>query len=317
MKIGFKTLLLVGVLTAAAGFAGCNIGNKDSDSGNSAPASNGEVKRASLNLTIDEYPKINGSTANLPLMAEFMSRVTGIPLEEAQTRVTASKTAMAWNSMSYEDSTVDMLLVYEAPEDTKDVVEQALERWDVTPIGRDGLVFLTHKSNPVKNLESQQIKDVYTGKITNWKELGGDGLTIKAFQRNNDSGSQAMFMKLAMENQSPMEPPKDWVMGGMGELIDNVSAYDNSGGALGYSVFYYASEMYANPDLKILSVNGVEPSNKTIESGDYPYCNDFYMVTNKDISEDSPTYKLREWILSDEGRQVMTEAGYVAPKAFG
>jgi len=87
---------------------------------------------------------------------------------------------------------------------------------------------------------------------------------IAAFQRNGNSGSQTLFLKLLMKDSKTMAPREGLVPGGMFALIEGVSAYDGTGGAIGYSVFYYASLMYANPDIKLLSVNGIAPSNESI-----------------------------------------------------
>lgn len=86
-------------------------------------------------------------------------------------------------------------------------------------------------------------------------------------------------------------------------MIEQVADYDNGGGAIGYSVYYYASLMYQKPELRILSVNDVEPSAQSIKDGSYPLLNDFYLVIRKDEPVGSAARQLRDWILSDNGRQ--------------
>lgn len=81
------------------------------------------------------------------------------------------------------------------------------------------------------------------GKITNWKEVGGDDLEIAPFQRNAESGSQVLMEKLVMDGQAMMEPPEGYMLSEMGTLMEAVRSYDNSASAIGYSVFYYASDM--------------------------------------------------------------------------
>lgn len=121
---------------------------------------------------------------------------TGIDLEAAQSAISVSTTAYAWESFGLypdEDYTARMLVVYEAPDYVKDELKEADAQLEQKPIGRDALVFIVNEENPVKSLTRQQLKDIYAGKITNWKEVGGDDLDIVAFQRSEDSGSQTLF----------------------------------------------------------------------------------------------------------------------------
>jgi len=260
-------------------------------------------------LTEDNYPRVDGSTANIPLMERLYSEVCGVPLDVAEGRVTASGgTGAVWNSMI--EGHADLLLVYEAPESFHEAI--SAERLEIAPIGRDGLVFIVNTRNPVNNLTISQLVGIYTGRIVDWKKVGESSGPIAAFQRNEDSGSQTLFLKLLMKGTKPMDPLPGFVPGQMGDLLEGVAAYDGSGGAIGYSVYYYASLMYANPDIKILSVNGVEPSNETIQDGTYPLTNDFYVVIRASEPDDSPARLLRDWLLTEEGSRLLTEAGYVS-----
>lgn len=69
-----------------------------------------------------------------------------------------------------------MLVVYEAPDYVKEELKEANAQLEQKPIGRDALVFIVNENNPVKSLTRQQLKDIYAGKITNWKEVGGEDL---------------------------------------------------------------------------------------------------------------------------------------------
>jgi phosphate transport system substrate-binding protein len=165
--------------------------------------------------------------------------------------------------------------------------------------------------NPVENLIREQLIGIYTGAISNWSEVGGEEGDVKAFQRNQESGSQTLFLGLLMKDIEPMEPPKELRPGTMGELIDAVAAYDGTGGAIGFSVYYYANLMYENPNLKLLSVDGIAPAADSIGSMEYPLVNDFYAVIRKTEPADSPARLMRDWLLSDEGRQRMLDENYV------
>ena len=302
-----STILAI-CLIAMLVFTGCTPAQNNSQ--NDEQNDNKDVtQKASLQLSLEEYPRMDGSTANLPMMAEIMSRVCGITLQEAEELTTCTKTSNAWSNVA--NGNADILLVYEAAEDTKAYLETVGTELEVTPVGRDALVFINNEQNPVDNLTQAQLIDIYTGKVTNWNEVGGEDLDIIPYQRVATSGSQSLFMKLLMKDVVPMDAPMELRPAEMGMLIDELARYNNEGNALGYSVFYYASYMYQQPGLRMIAVDGVQPSDDTIADGSYPLLNEYYVVIRADEPEDSPARLLRDWILSDEGRAAIIEAGYI------
>ena len=261
-------------------------------------------------MSLEEYPTVDGSTATMPLMAAVLQKVCGIDAEQAESYVYASKTSQSWIALSNGDA--DLLLVYEVPESTKEQLAQGPEL-EVTAIGRDALVFIVNEQNPVESLTQDQLRDIYTGAVTNWAELGGNDQSIVAFQRDETSGSQTLFEKLLVGDRelTLTDPPTELRPGMMGALVDGLASYNNEGNAIGYSVYYYISEMYAQPGLKLIGVDGVQPEYDTIADSSYPLCNEFYVAIRADEPEDSPTRQLYNWICSEEGKQTLIDAGYV------
>lgn len=261
-------------------------------------------------MSLEEYPTVDGSTATMPLMAAVLQKACGIDAEQAESYVYASKTSQSWIALSNGDA--DLLLVYEAPESTKEQLAQGPEL-EVTAIGRDALVFIVNEQNPVESLTQDQLRDIYTGTVTNWAELGGNDQSIVAFQRDETSGSQTLFEKLLVGDRelTLTDPPTELRPGMMGALVDGLASYNNEGNAIGYSVYYYISEMYAQPGMKLIGVDGVQPEYDTIADSSYPLCNEFYVAIRADEPEDSPTRQLYNWICSEEGKQTLIDAGYV------
>lgn len=261
-------------------------------------------------LSLEEYPKIDGSTAALPLMAKVLSRSCGIDETLAESYCTARKTAQSWLNLS--NGEADLLLVYEAPDSVKERLEEGPEL-EITAIGRDALVFIVNEQNPVKSLSQDQLRDIYCGNVTNWSGFGGEDLGIAAFQRDETSGSYTLFKKLLVGERelTLLDPPTELRPGMMGELIDSLAEYNNEGNAIGYSVYYYINEMYAKPGLRVISVDGVMPEYDTIADASYPLCNEFYAAIRADEPEDSPTRRLYNWICSEEGKQALIDTGYV------
>ena len=302
------SMILAICLIAMLVFTGCTPA-QDNPQNDEQNDNKDVTQKASLQLSLEEYPRMDGSTANLPMMAEIMSQVCGITLEEAEELTTCTKTSNAWSNIA--NGNVDILLVYEAAEDTKAYLETVGTKLEVTPVGRDALVFINNEQNPVDNLTQAQLIDIYTGKVTNWNEVGGEDLDIIPYQRVATSGSQSLFMKLLMKDVVPMDAPMELRPAEMGMLIDELARYNNEGNALGYSVFYYASYMYQQPGLRMIAVDGVQPSDETIADGSYTLLNEYYVVIRADEPEDSPARLLRDWILSDEGSAAIVKAGYI------
>ena len=250
-------------------------------------------------------------------MAQMKADVTGMDLLEAQTSITVSTTAYAWENFGLwsrsdsEDYGAQLLIVYEAPEYVKEELAEADAKLEQKAIGRDALVFIVNEENPVQSLTQQQLRDIYAGKITNWKDVGGQDLDIVAFQRRSDSGSQTLFQKLLIQGGELMDPPTELAPTAMGELVDSLAAYNNSANAIGFSVYYYIDQMYSQPGLRLLSVDGVMPSNDTLADGSYPLCNDFYAVIRPDAAADSPERQLYDWLDTEAGQACIKKAGYV------
>ncbi len=257
-------------------------------------------------------PRIDGSTANIPLISLVIQRLTGVPAAVADNAVKTTGTPQAYQNLVSGET--DLLLVYEADSDTKRLITESGTKLEYHPIGRDALVFFTNSSNPVKSLTTAQYKDIYTGKLTNWKQVGGKDATIIGYQRPEASGSQALFRKYVVGNAKLAKAPADRISGEMGEIIDGVASYANSGNALGYSVYYYLANMYAVDGITMLGVGGVQPSKQTLADGSYPYTNDFFAVIRADEPAGSPARTVLAWLLSADGSKAVADAGYVPAK---
>ena len=267
-------------------------------------------------LRVDEFPITDGSTACIPLIAQIMADTTGLDLETARSAVTTNTTAQAWRNLglygnNYGDS-VKLIIAYEAPESVKEELKTDGDPLEQKAIGRDALVFIVNEDNPVQSLTLQQLKDIYAGTITNWKDVGGKDQEIVAFQRGEDSGSQTLFKKLLIQGGELMDAPTELSPAMMGELVDSIAEYNNSANAIGFSVYYYIDQMYSKPGLRLLAVDGVTPSNDTIADQTYPLCNEFYAAVRQDSAADSPERKVYDWLGTDAGRACIEKSGYVA-----
>ena len=258
-------------------------------------------------LRVDEFPITDGSTACIPLIAQIMADTTGMDLETAQSAVNTNTTAQAWRNLGLYGGN-KLIIAYEAPESVKEELAESGDPLDQKALGRDALVFIVNEANPVQSLTRQQLREIYAGKITNWKEVGGNDQEIVAFQRREDSGSQ----KLLIQGGELMDAPTELAPAMMGELVDNIAEYNNTANAIGFSVYYYISEMYTKPGLRLLAVDDVAPSSQTIADQSYPLCNEFYAAVRQDSASGSPERIVYDWLSTDAGRACVEKSGYVA-----
>ena len=257
----------------------------------------------------ENFPRLNGSTSTVPLGEAVASVLLGESREDVADLVVFDRTTNAYSALLR--GVADLLIVGEPAESNYEEKEYLGFEWEMEAFATDGFVFLINEQNPVDSLTIEQIQKIYTGEITNWKEVGGEDREIIPFQRDEEAGSQNIMKKLVMDGLEMMEPPTDYLIGSMGGLIDAVKGFDGSPGAIGYTVYYYAEEMNMAGGLKLLSVEGVAPNPKTIQSGEYPFLNPKYVVIDANTPEGSPTRLLFDWILSEEGQRLVFQEGYV------
>ena len=176
----------------------------------------------------------------MPLAQAFKAGFTGKNIEE--TEVTHSKTHNAYVNLINGDT--DLILVTYPSEDEQKLAQEKNVELEIVPIVKEAFVFFVNKENQIDNLSLEQIKQIYSGKITNWKEVGGPDAKITAYQRPANSGSQSGMLELVMKNTKIMEAPKENIASGMADIIDVISDYNNKDTAIGYSYYYYATTMY-------------------------------------------------------------------------
>ena len=261
-------------------------------------------------FTRETFPRLDGSTSMVPLAEAVASVLLGEDRESVTDLCQFNRTTQSFRNLAMGEC--DLLLAGEPNAAVFTEMEEQGFAYEIETIAMDGLVFLVNENNPVDSLTTDQIRDIYTGKITNWSQVGGSDAEIIPFQRNEGAGSQALMKKLVMGDTPLAEPPEEYMASSMGELMSVVKSYDNSANAIGYSVYYYANDMQMAQGLKLLKVDGVEPSRETIRSGEYPHRNAYYCVIPASAAEDSPNRILFDWLMSEDGQKLIDLEGYVA-----
>ena len=284
--------------------AGCAARTAGPDAASSAPSAE------PFRFTRENFPRLNGSTATVPLGQAVASVLLGESREEVADLTQFSRTTQSFRELM--EGRADLLLSAEPAESIWQEKEERGFDWEMAPFAVDGLVFLVNRDNPVDSLTTEQIQQIYTGQITNWSQVGGEDLDIVPFQRNAEAGSQTAMLKLVMKDLPMMEAPAGYVRGEMGDLIQAVASYDGTPAAIGYTVYYYANDMKMAEGLKLLAVDGVAPSDQTIRDGEYPFLNNYYVLTAAGLAQDDPAKVLYDWLLSEEGQRLVAHEGYVS-----
>lgn len=267
-----------------------------------------QVSRPSF--TRDDLPRLDGSTSTVPLALAVCAEVLGESREEVQDLVCFNKTTTAYFNLL--EGNADMLIVGEANDDVMARKKELDFAWEKQPFATDAFVFVVNEDNPVDSITVEQARDIYSGKITNWSELGGEDRPITALQRNEGAGSQTLMEKLVMQGTPMMDAPTEYIVTTMGQLMEAVKSFDGSPGAIGYSVYYYAEEMKMAQGLKLLRLEGVEPNPDTIRSETYPLVNPKYIVIPAGEPKNAPNRVLFDWLLSEEGQTLIAKEGYVS-----
>lgn len=264
-------------------------------------------------FTEENYPRVDGSTSMVPLAEAVASVLLGKNRDECAEYAEFNRTTTSFKNLMNGDC--DILIVGEPAAEIYDMREERGFEWDISTIANDGLIFVVNEDNPVDNLTTEQIRKIYTGEIVSWSEVGGGDIPIEPFQRNPTAGSQALMEKLVMRGEAMMAPGV-YQIESMEGLMEAIKNYEDSASAIGYSVYYYANDMKMAEDLKIISVDGVQPSAETIRSKEYPHISEYYAAIAADEPEDSPARIMYNWLIGEEGQSLISHEGYVSVMEF-
>jgi len=169
-------------------------------------------------------------------------------------------------------------------------------------IAMDGIVVIVNDANPISKLSKQQVLDIYTGKITNWSQVGGKDEKIVVVSRDSASGTFEAFGELALKGAKVVNTA---LMQASNQGVATTVA--KTSGAIGYVGIGYIS-----PSVKGIPIDGVTASVKTVLNGKYPYSRPLFMYTNGE-----PQGEVKEFIdfiLSKDGQKIVAEEGFVALK---
>ncbi|WP_300348451.1 phosphate ABC transporter substrate-binding protein [Clostridium sp.] len=171
-------------------------------------------------------------------------------------------------------------------------------------IAYDGIALIVNKDNPVKDLTMEQIKDIYTGKITNWKEVGGYDSPVVVVSREDGSGTRDAFQGIV--GFKPEGLTKDsQISDGSGNIKSLVERNKNTIGYISFS--------YVDDSVNVLKVDGVKPNADNVQKKDYKLARPFLLVYKEDVITKSGR-DLIDFILSEEGQDIVAKDNLIKVK---
>jgi len=262
---------------------------------------------SSLKLT-EDLPVLDGAAALVPVYAAIVDNVypEGSVTYEGGAfsddnyygENFAPDSAMQYKNTvrGYEaivDGTTDILFCAAPSAAQKEYAAQKGVELVYVPVGLEAFVFFVNEKNPVDNLTAEQVRGIYAGEYTNWAQLGGANRIINPVSRLSGSGSQSAMDAFMGDRKTAVKSPLAIL-----------------GGSIGFSFRYYMDGIVADDGVKMLRLNGVYPSAENIQNGDYPVIAQFYAIYRKD-NDNQNIPLLIDWLLSDEGQQIIEGSGYV------
>lgn len=249
--------------------------------------------------------RIKGSDTVLPVAQQTAERFMN---REPDARVTVTGGGTGVGISALMDNTTDIAMASRPIKFSEKMKAKAAKRdIDEVIVAYDALAVVVHPSNPVKKLTRRQLEDIFRGKITNWKQVGGDDRKIVVYSRETSSGTYEFFKESVLKNKNYMSSSLS--MPATGAIIQSVS---QTKGAIGYVGLAYLS-----PRVKSLSVSydGKHFAPPTMESAtdkSYPIVRPLYYYYNTENA--GQVNPLISFILSPAGQEIIKKSGYIPVK---
>ena len=243
--------------------------------------------------TLSGVVNTDGSTSMADVMAVLEETFEGV---NPDVNVNYSGTGSGAGIEAVLAGTVDIGLSSRALKD-EEKAEGAVENI----VALDGVAVVVNPDNGVEDLSVEQIAQIFTGEITNWKELGGEDLEIAVLGREDGSGTRSAFEEIVGVENCVYKNE----YGSTGDVIGNVASNPNAIG--------YASLSAVDDTVKAVKVNGVAPSEDTVKDGTYEIQRPFVMVTKEGVALSAQAQAFLDYAMSDEVAEYIAAAGAVAP----
>jgi phosphate transport system substrate-binding protein len=171
------------------------------------------------------------------------------------------------------------------------------------PVALDGVAIYVHQSSPLQSISQSQLKGIYTGRITSWRDLEGKDAKIVAYSRENNSGTYVFFKEHVLNNEDFARDIQ--TLPGTAAVVNAVSKDPAS---IGYGGIAYATTIRTVPVRRDNSSQAIQPSLLTVQSGEYPLARNLYFYTASEPMGEIKAFI--DWVLSREGQKICEAVGF-------
>ena len=263
------------------------------------------LKDGSVEFTKENYPTVCVTPYTENYGINMTAAVLGIALEEAKSMITVcDSTDECYLKLA--SGECDIVFAHDYGKSVTEKLNTTALRFTSAELQRDALVFMTNGKSGVDELTPEQIASIYNGEITNWSVQGGSDMPITLFGLRCGTAGQNAFEKYISPDIA-VAPVCKTVVTADGEFKAEID-YDNSDGAIGYTLFSLAGGL-DNGGIKPISINKVAPSSENITSGKYPFLVSVNLTIRASEAAGNNIRILYDWILSEQGKFALGLAG--------
>ncbi len=288
-----KLISLIAGIAIVAAATGCSQTATSSVAGTDSSAAGTSASKASATEELSGTLSMNGSTS----MEKVIKAVNGAFMEKNKgVTVNLNLTGSGTGIQEASEGKCDI------GNSSRKLKDEEAEKLDATVVGLDGIALVVNPANKLEDISLEDLAKVYSGEITNWKELGGDDKAIVVIGREDGSGTRDGFESIVMGDKEPKYAQE---LESTGSVINAVATTD---GAIGY-----ASLANVDETVKALKVGGIEATEENVKSGAYEVQRPFICATLKG-SDNKLVKAYLDFILSEEGQALVLAQGAVPVK---
>ncbi|MBO5913483.1 MAG: substrate-binding domain-containing protein [Clostridia bacterium] len=252
----------------------------------------------SVEFTTQNLPKICATPYTEAMAVNMVSAILGCDTATAKTLITVCDST----DDCYEElmkSHCDIVIAHDYGQDIVKLLNSTELKLVMTELDRDALIFTTNGAQGVESVSVEQLKSVYNGEVTDWKELDGNEMAITLFGAKSRTAMHNALEKYVL-TEAEIPPVTRPVITANGTFTAEID-YDNRNGAIGYTLLSLSGNL-AGGSIKALSVDGVAPSKQTVKTGQYLFGIAVNIAIRNSEKPNSNTRFLYDWAISEQGK---------------
>ena len=271
-------LMIIAVIAISLAGSGCT-DNEDTD-----------TSQNSMKL------QIAGSTTVLPI-AEECARIFMENNPGSQVYVSGGGSSHGVKSVAE-----DVIDIGDASRDLKDSEKEQYTDLVTHAVAKDGVAIIVHPSNTINDLTITQLQGIYTGEITNWKDVGGEDIEIMVVSREGGSGTRDCFEQVVLKPIEKDVTEYAIIQDSNGKVRTTITGSEQGIG--------FISLGYVNSDVKAVNLDGTEPTIENIRSNNYAISRTLWMITKGNPDENEQAFL--DFVLSEEGQNIVSDVHYIS-----